>query len=44
MCPVVWEGFLSDRVELGLDGSEGFGKQRCEEGLPQKAEEGSKVR
>lgn len=42
-CPVAWEGFLPDRVGLGLDGSEGFGKQRFEEGLPQKWEVGSKV-
>lgn len=43
MCPVVWGGFLPWGIELCLNGFEGFGKQRCEEGLPEKRDEGSKV-
>lgn len=32
MCPGLWEGFLPEGVE-----------ERCEEGLPEKGEESSKV-
>lgn len=43
MCPVVWGGFLPWGIALHLNGFEGFRKQRCEEDLPEKGDEGSKV-
>lgn len=43
MCPVVREGFLPQGAELGVNGLDGFARCRCEEGLPEKEEEGSKV-
>lgn len=43
MCPMVWEGFFLQGVELNLHGLDGFGKEACEEGLPEKEDKGSKV-
>lgn len=38
-----WEDFLPKGIELGLNGLEGFGKQMCEEGLPEKGKESNEV-
>lgn len=43
MCPVVREGFPPQGIELDLNGLDGFGRHMCEEGLPEKEEEGSKM-